>query len=88
MDKARIQREINAACDRLDAGQLNAIAAQLHRIKLQWDAGSLSTLEAGIEQLKVMLEIYPIAIGEELVSALEAFNEGDDAELRSLLGKD
>lgn len=88
MDKARIQQEVSAAINRLSAGELNAICAAFHRIRLQWEAGSLSTLEAGVEQLKVLLEIYPIAIGKELVSALEAFNDGDDAELRFLLGKD
>lgn len=51
----------------------------------RWKAGITSQLEAGIEQMEAILLANPNPNGNKLVTALKAFNDGDETKLNQLL---
>ena len=57
------------------------------RAKQRCDAGIISELEAGIEQLEALLIGNPLPGGHALAAALRAYQAGDETALRRWLGK-
>ena len=76
---------VAAAFSRLTEAQTQALATNLLHIHLRAKVGTLSHLEAAIEQMKVIQEVCPFDEVAQVIAALEAFNDGDHAAINFLL---
>lgn len=62
------------------------LVQRLRDVKASHDAGRISALDAGIQQMEILFSAFPPTKRHpELISALKAFAAGDDTKLNLLL---
>jgi hypothetical protein len=65
----------------MDDADLIATLVDTHA---RWEAGKISTIEAAIEQLEVLMAIHHIPGGNQLIEALIAFQDGYPSQLDTI----